>query len=603
MEIKERIRNFFKKIKDILLKLLHYVANGINDNYKYQRLILFTVLITILILIYLFVHFLNPFNIKELAEEDNNNISAKKLDYYNKNKNTSISYENKDKDFSVMSKKEIVLTLFLSGIALLTFLFFVYRNNNYQLDTDSYYTSEGNRFINIKHGNKEINKEKLDKYLLNPLLQLFKYTGILISVILIPFILISLIFYCFHQFNITYFILLYSFGFLSLVTIGSIIIKFIPELSEIYSTFKKTFQKTDTSKDSSKKTFFDKIKDIIFFLPCFLILITDDIHKDFKATPSSVFLLLIFLLILITCIFALPILYKFINTINQNNLLSGEGPIYLNKKTILGYYQNLNKKNIYNYNLTIPKMDKLKDIDIDITSSEIKLLENSGYDLSKINKYTDFNQDNNKQHTVNKLINLDDNPILKNKINYEKTMKGFKNKLFKEDLFDKYNIYTTFNLHNDSEDKNPFNYTYSLSFYLYLNPQDTNTNISYSEDAEILNYAEKPIIFYNGKSREIIIKSRTFNNKGNQLDTIYKTDKIKYQKWNYFVINYDDNIIDVFINGELVGSKKNVSPYLVGDYVSIGQNNGIYGSIKDLFYYNKTIPPDDIEFLSKLIKN
>ena len=53
----------------------------------------------------------------------------------------------------------------------------------------------------------------------------------------------------------------------------------------------------------------------------------------------------------------------------------------------------------------------------------------------------------------------------------------------------------------------------------------------------------------------------------------------------------------------MVTSKNNVAPYLVGDYISVGANNGIHGSIKNLYYFNKTIPPDDIEFLSKLIKN
>ena len=181
--------------------------------------------------------------------------------------------------------------------------------------------------------------------------------------------------------------------------------------------------------------------------------------------------------------------------------------------------------------------------------------------------------------------------------------RGFTHKLFKKDINEKYNILTKYDPQPESKNKNPYSYTYSLSFYLYLNPQNTNTNINYTEDAEILNYAEKPVIFYNGKSREIIIKSRTFNNKGDQLDTIYRSDDIKYQKWNYFVINYHDNIIDIFINGKLVASKKNVSPYLVGDYVSVGQTNGIYGSIKDIYYFNITKPPDDIEFLSKLIKN
>ena len=59
-----------------------------------------------------------------------------------------------------------------------------------------------------------------------------------------------------------------------------------------------------------------------------------------------------------------------------------------------------------------------------------------------------------------------------------------------------------------------------------------------------MNYAEKPVIFYNGKSREIIIKSRTFNNKGNQLDTIYRSDDIKYQN-----LSHNDKVSKISIVG------------------------------------------------------
>ena len=105
------------------------------------------------------------------------------------------------------------------------------------------------------------------------------------------------------------------------------------------------------------------------------------------------------------------------------------------------------------------------------------------------------------------------------------------------------------------------------------------------------------------KSRKIIIKSRTISNKTDQLDTIYETTRVKHQKWLYFVINYENNVIDVFIDGKLVGSKDNITPYFVGDSVTIGEDDGIHGSIKEIFYFDKIKTPDSIQFLHSLTKN
>jgi hypothetical protein len=78
---------------------------------------------------------------------------------------------------------------------------------------------------------------------------------------------------------------------------------------------------------------------------------------------------------------------------------------------------------------------------------------------------------------------------------------------------------------------------------------------------------------------------------------------VKHQKWLYFVINYENNNIDVFIDGKLVGSKNNVTPYFVGDSVTIGEHDGIHGSIKEIFYFDKIKTPDSIQFLYSLTKN
>lgn len=160
---------------------------------------------------------------------------------------------------------------------------------------------------------------------------------------------------------------------------------------------------------------------------------------------------------------------------------------------------------------------------------------------------------------------------------------------------------------------NNYNYTYSISFYLYLNPQDVNTSYAYNkeEGAELFNYGCKPVILYNGKKQQIIIKSKSLdNNSCSQSDIIFKSKDekygnidIKFQKWLYFVINYDNGIIDIFIDGKLVSSKKNIPDFLSDDKITIGEDNGIHGSIKDIYYFNKIQPKEKIEFMYDLIKN
>jgi hypothetical protein len=62
-------------------------------------------------------------------------------------------------------------------------------------------------------------------------------------------------------------------------------------------------------------------------------------------------------------------------------------------------------------------------------------------------------------------------------------------------------------------------------------------------------------------------------------------------------------MIDVFIDGKLVGSKEDVSPYFKGDAITIGERDGIHGSIKEIYYYNKVRTPSTIELLYNLSKN
>ena len=454
------------------------------------------------------------------------------------------------------TKYEIFMWLCLLAFSIYTFLFFVHKRSH-QSD------------ISLK----------LDSTFLN----MFKYVGLLFLVILLPLLAISYLLQL-HKtdnsfFNITQSIL----G----ITIIIIVLAIIAKLFSIKPSNTKECSLQDENRIKYLMCLF---KNIIFFIPCLLVILADEINKDIKLTPSSVYLLFFILIILITLLFVLPSFFSYLAKQNKNDVLGGQGPFYLNEKKTLGKYQNLDK-NVAN-NVAIPKFDLSFNV-------ESKPLEQKFNNILSI-----FNSSTENSYTEN----TSNETVVKNEYNKINTAiadntRGYDFKLFENDVNGQYNIGAKYNNLSKTFNKFPYNYTYSISFYIYINPQPTNTSIAYTKDTELFNYGFKPVIYYNGKSRKIIIKSRTLHNRADQLDTIYETTNVKHQKWLYFVINYEDNIIDVFIDGKLVGSKKNVTPYFIGDKVTIGEDDGIYGSIKEIFYYDKIKTPDSIQFLYNLTKN
>ena len=93
---------------------------------------------------------------------------------------------------------------------------------------------------------------------------------------------------------------------------------------------------------SYAKYFLCIFKNFVFFIPCLIVILTDEINNDIRLTPSSVYILFFILLLLVLALFLLPMLYKFIRTFNKSDILQGSGPFYLNEEKTLGKYQNLN---------------------------------------------------------------------------------------------------------------------------------------------------------------------------------------------------------------------------------------------------------------------
>lgn len=151
-----------------------------------------------------------------------------------------------------------------------------------------------------------------------------------------------------------------------------------------------------------------------------------------------------------------------------------------------------------------------------------------------------------------------------------------------------------------SKDKKKYNYKYSISAWFWINPQPPNTGPAYTKYTNILEYGDKPVVEYNSLENSFRVRCKLV---GDKYVTIYDTDNIKLQTWNNIVINYDGANMDVFLNGELVGSKGNIAPFMSYENLVVGEKNGIQGGIANVVYYNKLLYPEQINLAYKALKD
>jgi hypothetical protein len=158
---------------------------------------------------------------------------------------------------------------------------------------------------------------------------------------------------------------------------------------------------------------------------------------------------------------------------------------------------------------------------------------------------------------------------------------------------------------------NPFLKNYCLSMWIFINPQNTST-ASYAQETEIFNYS------YTGNSTSYpkprITYSYDTTNKDQVKDQyhIYITQTLKHditivsQKWNQFVFNYSNNIVDLFINGALERSfnlTTSLPKYDITDTITIGAANGLDAAICNIAYSNNPLTSYQIANSYNLLMN
>lgn len=154
-------------------------------------------------------------------------------------------------------------------------------------------------------------------------------------------------------------------------------------------------------------------------------------------------------------------------------------------------------------------------------------------------------------------------------------------------------------------------YNYSISLWTYINTNIHNGDAK-NNNLNIFSYDGKPNLKFrinedneDGEESHFIV----------EVTNADKTDEITQlkinlplQKWHNFVFNYNDNAVDVFVNGELhktyTFSENNRPTYdIVTDNLLIGDDSGLSGAICNAVYYTTPLTNSEIVNKYNLLQN
>lgn len=132
---------------------------------------------------------------------------------------------------------------------------------------------------------------------------------------------------------------------------------------------------------------------------------------------------------------------------------------------------------------------------------------------------------------------------------------------------------------------------YSISMWIMLNNHAEN-KLPYAKETTIFNYGNGvPKITYVKKEEHNVkdVIKVYFTNNDDDGDNNSYTVEIDTQKWNQIVFNYDSNLVDLFVNGNLEKTFKfdhdNRPIYSPDDIIIIGSNDGLDGAISNIQYF------------------
>ena len=153
--------------------------------------------------------------------------------------------------------------------------------------------------------------------------------------------------------------------------------------------------------------------------------------------------------------------------------------------------------------------------------------------------------------------------------------------------------YVNYQITDTSTPKIP---NYSITLWLWVDGVDSPDSDTFDS---VLNYNNKPNILFNQSSQEIKILFDDGNKNNTEPRTLY-LDQITPQKWNYVVVNYNDNKVQVYINKVLVSEQNNIMPKIKNLYYDNMVVGNMYNSLKcavqKVTYYPKILSNTEIKY-------
>jgi len=175
---------------------------------------------------------------------------------------------------------------------------------------------------------------------------------------------------------------------------------------------------------------------------------------------------------------------------------------------------------------------------------------------------------------------------------------------------------TNYDLNYDSTLNTDFNYTYAISFWVYIDAVSPSMSSAYNKYTTLLSYGGKPNVLYKGADNTLMITMDNtsapktnykptvpFDTDENGNRIIYVKKDLLLQKWNNIIINYNGGTLDIFLNGELVKSSIEVLSWMKYDTLTVGSKNGIRGGMCNLNYFNKSLNVQQIYYLYNFVKD
>jgi len=366
------------------------------------------------------------------------------------------------------------------------------------------------------------------------------------------------------------------------------------------------------NKKVDRFSYFNFIYLIIIYIPCLFLDLVKYINKELKLANNVTNLLLVIQIILVILFLAYPTLYNALYFRNNVSLLNE--PKYLDTYYEVGSTKFLeSKKKSSNF----LRSGYSKDI-----GYSDETIEASNLYKKYSNKYTDLmwdisfaNINNAKMGSTNYIQKVElDKMVYKTERLLEKTndSKHEYERLYNNDISGNYNNDISGNYNNDISGNYNAGYhndsslvlNYTLSFWFYINP--TQQNIITDDWLDVLDYGNKIKVQYGLVNNQNNVIRFTIREKDKDtFKFIHLESNIPSQKWNNFIFKYYDNKVDIFMNGILRDTLSNVfinrEEY---NLITLGQNNGMTGSICNIIYYPYSLSIDKInQNYANLINN